>query len=113
NPKGRPLGAKGAVTILKRELLAPALVKQHGRQVKTTKLHAIAAQLVNQAVRGHYLSIRALFKFAQLDRMLNEPKRERRGLSEEGKEVIMRALCGDDYASQTTAPTDHSDLNAP
>ena len=89
------------------------MVKQRGLQVKTTKLHAIAAQLVNQAVRGHYLSIRALFKFAQFDRLLNEPKRERRGLSEEGKDVIMRALCGDDYASQTTAPSDHSDPIAP
>ncbi len=97
NPKGRPVGAEGALTILKRELLAPALVKQNGLQVKTTKLQAIAAQLVNQSVRGHYPSIRVLFKYV-LDQMLKQPSHERRGLSSAGKELIMRALCGDDYA---------------
>jgi hypothetical protein len=111
NPKGRPLGAKGSITLLKKELLAPALVKHRGRQVKTTKLHVIATQLVNQAVRGHYPSIRVLFKFAQLDRMLNEPTRERRGLSEEEVDLFRRALCWDPRA--TTAPAEHSKPIAP
>jgi len=109
NSKGRPPGAKGALTILRRELLAPALVKQHGLQVKTTKLQAIAAQLVNQAVRGHYPSIRTLFKYLKLDQILSQPSRERRGLSPAGKDLIMRALCGNQYAPKTIPPltTDH------
>ena len=38
NPRGKPNGTKNSATLLKQALLASVLVKQNGRQSKTTKL---------------------------------------------------------------------------
>jgi hypothetical protein len=49
------------------------LVKQSGRQTSTTKLKVIVTRIVHQAMQGDYPSIRLLFSYAGLDRLLNAP----------------------------------------
>jgi uncharacterized protein DUF5681 len=97
SPKGKPLGAKHAATVLKHALLEVVDVKQGGRAIKTTIDWVIATQIVNQAMRGDYVSVQMLFKYADLDRKFHETEREYGGLSPEAGELIRRALCGYDY----------------
>ena len=103
NPKGRPRGAKGGITILKEELLAPVLAEDRGRHVRTTKLHAIATQLVNKAVRGDFPSIHLLFKYGQLDQMPDEREHRSQGLSDELVEELRRLLCAPADQAERTA----------
>jgi Family of unknown function (DUF5681) len=48
-------------------------------------------------MQGDYASIRLLLGYAGLDRQLNEPESEDRGLSEQASEIIRRALLGGAY----------------
>jgi hypothetical protein len=59
------------------------LVKQSGRQTSTTKLKVIVTRIVHQAMQGDYPSIRLLFSYAGLDRLLNAPNDGQQGLSHE------------------------------
>jgi hypothetical protein len=93
NPRGKPAGAKNAVTLLKRLLLAPLLVKQNGRETKTSKLRAIVMGLVNRAMQGDYASIRLLLQYG-LERELKESDRKNRGLSDETAALVRRVLFG-------------------
>lgn len=95
NPRGKPRGTKHSATLLKQTLLAPVFVKQNGHPIKTTKLKVIVSQLVRKAMQGDYGSIRLLFKYAGLDRRLNEPLHEKRGLSGEAVAAIRRAIADD------------------
>src|SRR5208282_4625125 len=92
NPQGKRRGTKNSATLLKQALLASVLVKQNGHEIKATKLRVIVTQIINQAMRGDYASTRLLLRYAGLDRQLNEPKHEQRGLSAETGEAIRRAL---------------------
>lgn len=97
NSRGKPRGTKNSATLLKQALLESVVVKQSGRQSKTTKFRVIAAQIVNKAMKGDYISIRLLLRSVRLDRQLNRPESEHRGLSEQSVRIIRRALLGDDY----------------
>ena len=103
NPRGKPRGTKNSATLLKQALLAPVLVKQNGHQTKTTKLRVIVTRLIHQAMKGVYVSIRLLLRYAGLDRLLNEPERENQGLSAATADAIRRAIAGDLYRPETDA----------
>ncbi len=103
NPKGKPLGAKHAATVLKRTLLEAVEVKQSGRTIKTTKLHVIAMQVVNQAMRGEYASIVLLLEHLDLASKLNDEVSEQPGLSSEAAQMIRRVLSGKDYEEAEAA----------
>jgi hypothetical protein len=93
NPRGKPPGAKNSATLLKRALLASVLVKQNGRETKTTKLRVIVMRLVSRAVQGDYASIRLLLQYG-LERELKESDRQQLGLSEEMVAILRRVLLG-------------------
>lgn len=93
NPRGKPPGAKNALTLLKQALLSSVLVKQNGRETKTTKLRAIVMQLVNRAVQGDYASIRLLLQYG-LERELKESSAKDRGLADQTLALFRRVLLG-------------------
>jgi len=94
NPKGKPRGIKNSATLLKQALLESVLVKQNGRQTSTTKLRAIVTRIVHQAMQGDYPSVRLLFSYAGLDRLLNAPNAEQQGLSSAAAAAIRRVILG-------------------
>jgi len=112
NPQGKRRGTKNSATLLKQALLASVLVKQNGHEIKATKLRVIVTQIINQAMRGDYASTRLLLRYAGLDRQLNEPKHEQRGLSAETGEAIRRALLGDYYKPEVFAASKLKDKTA-
>jgi hypothetical protein len=97
NPQGKPRGTKNALTLLKRALLEPVLVKRNGRETKATKLRVIVTQLVNQAMKGDYFSILLLLRYAGLDRQLNKTRVQQGGISREAADAITCALTGEPY----------------
>jgi uncharacterized protein DUF5681 len=101
NPRGKPRGTKNSATLLRQALLASVLIKQNGRQTKTTKLQVIVRRLVHQAMKGDYTSIRILFRYAGLDRLINEPEHQPQGLSAEVAQAIRREIAGDLYEPET------------
>jgi hypothetical protein len=95
NARGKTRGTKSIATLFKQALLATVPVIQNGRQTKPTKLWFILAQLINQAVRGQYASIRLVLRYSGLDRRLSEPERESQGISPQNRELLRRAQLGD------------------
>lgn len=57
NPKGRPKGAKGVLASMKRELESTITVREAGREIRISKLDAVAKQLANKAVSGDMKAI--------------------------------------------------------
>jgi len=101
NLRGKPPGTKNSATLLKQALLASVLIKQNGRQTKTTKLWVIVTRLIHQVMKVDYTSIRILFRYAGLDRLLNEPEHKPRGLSPETAQAIRREIAVDLYLPGT------------
>lgn len=89
-------------TILKRTLLEEVVVKQHGREIKTTKLEVFIAQIINQAMRADYHFVLFLFRHAGLGLKLSEATREQGGgIPPEEADLIRRALLGEDVETGT------------
>lgn len=102
NSQGKPAGAWHPATILKRTLLEKVPVKQNGREINITKLDVFIAQLINDAMRPDYFSVRLLFRYAGLGRKLDEAIREKDGgISPEVGDLIRRALIGEDIETAT------------
>jgi hypothetical protein len=102
NQRGKPAGARHPATILKTTLLEKIPVKQNGREIKITKLDVFIAQLINDAMRPEYFSVRLLFKHAGLGLKLEEAIREQDGgISPEVSDLIRRALLGEDIETAT------------
>jgi hypothetical protein len=94
NPSGKLPGTKNFATLIKQDLLAPVVVQQNGHRTKTTKLRVMVTRFVHQAMQGDYASTRLLLRYAGLGRLLNEPKQQHRGPSQETIEMI-RAVSGE------------------
>ncbi len=102
NPRGKPAGARHPATILKQTLLEKVVVKQSGREITTTKLQVFIAQIINDAMRAEYFSVRLLFRHAGLGLKLSEAIREQDGgISPEAGDLILRALLGEDFETAT------------
>jgi len=95
NRRGKPPGAKNALTLLKQALLSSVLVKQDGHETKTTKLRAIVMRLVTRAMQGDYASIRLLLQYG-LERELKEASVQHPGHGDEIIKAIRRVLVGSD-----------------
>ena len=113
NSRGKLRGTKNSATLLKQALLASVLVKEDGRETKTSKLKVIVTRVVHEAMQGDYDSICLLLRYAGLDRRLNEPKHERRGLSAEAAALISRALLGESYEPEALATNELRGQKAP
>jgi hypothetical protein len=102
NARGKAAGARHIATILKRTLLEKVPVKQNGREIKITKLDAFIAQIINDAMRPEYYSVRLLFRHAGLGIKLEEAIRKQDGgISPEVGDLILRALLGQDIETAT------------
>jgi uncharacterized protein DUF5681 len=102
NLQGKPAGAWHPATILKQTLLEAVLVKQSGREIKTTKLKVFIAQIINDAMGADYFSVLLLFRYTGLGLKLSEPTREQGGgISPEAADLIRRALLGEDVETET------------
>ena len=102
NSRGKPPGARHPATILKMTLLEKIPVKQNGREIKITKLDVFIAQLINDAMRPDYFSVRLLFRYGGLKIKLDEAIREQHGgISPEVADLIRRALLGEDIETAT------------
>ncbi len=114
NRSGKPGANKHSATLLRKALLQPVLVKQHGRLRRVPKLQAAANQLVNKATQGDYQSIRRLLSYCSwIHSELTEPSREFGGLSPEVGEAIRRALLGlpdevDSVAKEKPSSAEHA-----
>jgi hypothetical protein len=60
NPKGRPMGAKNASTLLNQALDEKVIIKEGGRQKTITKREAAFKQLANKAAAGDQRAIQLL-----------------------------------------------------
>jgi hypothetical protein len=102
NQRGKAAGARHPTTILKQSLLEAVLVKQSGREIKTTKLKVFIAQIINDAMRADYFSVVLLFRYTGLGLKLSEPTRAQGGgISPEAADLIRRALLGEDVETET------------
>lgn len=52
NPKGRPKGAMGLKTLLRKELAQTVSVTESGRTFKASKLHVVVKRMVERAGKG-------------------------------------------------------------
>jgi hypothetical protein len=100
NPKGKPRGTKHRATVLKELLLEPMDVKQSGCLVRTTKVWVIGTQIVNQAVRGVYDSVKLVLTYGGFDRMFKQVEREEGGMSHETSQMIRAAFGGEEYVPE-------------
>ena len=102
NSRGKPADTRHPATILKRTLLEKLPVKQNGREVKITKFDVFIAQIINDAMRPEFYSVRLLFRHSGLGLKLEEEIREQYwGLSPEVGDLIRRALVGEDIETAT------------
>src|ERR1700722_12962326 len=109
NARGKAAGALHIATILKRTLLEKVSVKQNGREIKITKLDAFIAQIINDAMRPEYYSVRLLFRHAGLGFKLEEAIPEQDGgISPEVGDLIWRALLGEDIETATLSTNEQS-----
>ncbi len=118
NPRGKAAGARHPATILKMTLLEKIPVKQNGREISITKFDGFIAQLINDAMRAEYFSVRLLFRYAGLGSKLEEAIREKDGgISPEVGDLILGALLGEDFETamlnvgrrrgETRSPSEH------
>jgi hypothetical protein len=110
NQRRKPAGARHhPATILKRTLLEKVPVKQNGREIMITKLDAFIAQIIHDATRSEYFSVRLLFRYAGLGLKLEEAIREKDGgISPEVGDLIRRALLGEDIETATLSVGEQS-----
>jgi uncharacterized protein DUF5681 len=120
--RGKPAGALHPAAILKRTLLEEIGIKHPGRETSTTKVKALSALIINQAMRGVYPSVLLLFRYAGLGLKLSEATREQDGgIPPEAGDLIRRALLGENVEAETlsidklscepSSPSEH--VNAP
>ncbi len=94
NRRGKPPGAKNSLTLLRQALLTSVLVKQNGRETKTTKLRVIVVRLVNRAQQGDYASIRLLLQYGLEHELKEASHKDQGGLSDEVAAMVRRVLLG-------------------
>ena len=64
NPKGRPKGAKGMKSILRKELSEKVEITENGRKKRLTKLELLIKRLTAEALKGDIRAIRELSSLA-------------------------------------------------
>lgn len=94
NPRGRPKGAKSPFTLLREELQSKVMIKENGRLISVTKLHAIMKRVVADTLGGKASQTKLLFTLLHIFEAQFATESEPTELSPKDQELVRALLQG-------------------